>query len=400
MYLSQYFPPEMGAPPARVDGFSRLWAAWGHDVSVLTAFPHHPTGVVPRGYRRKRFARETRDGVTVVRTWIYPSANRGLVRRTLSYLSFMISAIFTGFFALRPHDVIIATSPQFFVAVAGWVLSVLGRGRFILEVRDLWPDSIIAVGALRSPWIIRPLKRLERFLYRQADRIVVVTESSKQILEESGVPAEKISVVTNGVELDRFRPGEEPALRRRLGVDGRFVVSYIGTIGMAHALDVVLRAAEAMPAESDVLFVIVGEGALRKRLEDESQARGLRNVRFAGEQARERIPALLRASQACLVHLKRADLFKTVIPSKIFEIMACGRPILMGVGGEAARLVERAGAGIVFESENDAQLREAIHTLQADPDGLRRMGEAGRRFVETGYGRGQLARRYAALLGR
>lgn len=379
-----------------------MWAQWGSDVTVLTAFPHHPTGVVPRRYQRKRLVREEADGVSVVRTWIYPAANRGVAKRILSYLSFMVSAIFTGLFVVRRHDVIVASSPQFFVGVAGWVLSVLGRGKFVFEVRDLWPDSLVAVGAIKHQAIIAPLKRLEYFLYRRAHRVVVVTESTKRVLEEGGIASEKISVVTNGVDVDVFTPGTEEALRRRLDVHDKFVVSYIGTIGLAHALEVVLHAARKLrdDGDGDVVFLIVGEGARKQQLEDQLRQLGLDNVRFIGQQPRNRIPALLRASDACLVHLRAAELFTTVIPSKIFEIMGCGRPILMGVGGEAARIVERGRAGIAFESENAAQLVDMVRKLNNDRELLKRMGETAREFAVREYGRDRLARKYAELLER
>lgn len=400
LYMSQYFPPEMGAPAGRVWGFSRLWTQAGREVTVLTAFPHHPTGVVPRRYQRKRLARERPDGVSVVRTWIYPAANRGVVKRILSYLSFMVSAIFTGFFVVRGHDVIIASSPQFFVGVAGWVLGVLGRGKFVFEVRDLWPDSMVAVGAIKHRGIIALLKRLEYFLYRRAHRVVVVTESTKRVLVEGGIPAEKISVVTNGVDIDEFAPGREEGLRRRLDIHDRFVISYIGTIGMAHGLEVVLRAGQKLRDEGDcdVVFLIIGEGARKQQLDDERRRRGLENVRFMGQQPRERIPALLRASDACLVHLRAAELFATVIPSKIFEIMGCGRPILMGVGGEAARIVERGEAGVVFESENADQLVALVRKLRSDRELASGLGEGGRELAVNEYCRDVLARRYMELL--
>ena len=337
-----------------------------------------------------------------MRTWIYPAANRGVAKRILSYLSFMVSAIFTGLFVLRAHDVIVASSPQFFVGVTGWVLSALGRGKFVFEVRDLWPDSVVAVGAIKREEIIRPLKRLEYFLYRRAHRVVVVTESTRRVLVEGGIPAEKISVVTNGVDISVFAPGEEEELRRRLDVHDKFVISYIGTIGMAHGLEVALRAGQKLrdSGDTDVVFLIIGEGARKQQLDDQRRRLGLGNVRFVGQRPREQIPALLRASNACLVHLRAAELFTTVIPSKIFEIMGCGRPILMGVGGEAARIVESAGAGVAFESEDADQLVALVRKLRNDKELLSRMGKAGRKLVVNEYGQDALARRYIELLER
>ncbi|MFH0964469.1 MAG: glycosyltransferase family 4 protein [Planctomycetota bacterium] len=400
LYVSQYFPPEMGAPAARVHEMSRAWARRGARVTVLTAMPHHPTGVVPRRYRRKRLLREERDGIRVVRTWIWPAANRGFVKRTTSYLTFMASAIVSGLTAVRKHDVVIASSPQFFVGIAGWALAKLGRGKFVFEVRDLWPDSLLAVGAMREGPAFRMLKRVERFLYREAWKIVVVTESSGRILSESGIGEEKIEVVTNGVDLETFHPGEDEETRRGLGLAGRFVVSYVGTIGLAHGLEVILRAAEKLRQAPEIVFIVVGEGAERERIEREKEGMGLRNVLFTGEVPRERIPGILRASDACLVHLKRAKLFETVIPSKIFEIMGCGKPILMGVRGEARRLVEEAGAGVLFESEDEDGLVAAIQKLRSDKGLARRLGAGGRAFVEARYSREAMAERFLSFLAQ
>ena len=398
LYVSQYFPPEMGAPAGRVYELSRAWAGHRHQVTVLTTMPHHPTGIVPTSYRRKMLVRERIDGIDVVRTWIFPAANRGFVRRTASYLSFMVSAIVTGFFFVRRHDVVIATSPQFFVSIAGAVLGASGRGRFVLEIRDLWPDSLIAVGALTKAWAIRALKRLEYYLYRKARHIVVVTQSFERILSDNGVPREKISVITNGVDLAKFSPGEGQGLREALGLNGKFVVAYIGTIGLAHGLEVVLRAAERLRSDEDIVFLLVGEGARRGEIEREQRRMGLENVVFTGEQPRDRIPDFLRAADACLVHLRRDPLFEAVIPSKVFEIMGCGKPIIMGVGGEARELVERAGAGISFESEDEEGLMAAIERLKEDGALRERMGEDGRRFVERHYNREALAGHYLELI--
>jgi len=398
LYISQYFPPEMGAPAARVHELSRAWARAGHDVTVLTAFPHHPTGVVPPGYRGRVLMRERIDSIDVLRTWVYATPNRGLLKRTLSYVSFMLSAIFLGMPSLgRRYDVVIATSPQFFVAVAGWIVSTLLRKPFVFELRDLWPESIMAVGALTNRRVIRMLESIEMMLYRRARAICAVADSYVDILEKRGIDTAKMFVIKNGVDLERFRARPKSAgaeVAGEFGLSRKFVCTYIGTIGMAHGLDIVLDAAERTKDDARLVYLLVGEGARRAELEAKAGARALSNVVFAGQQPRGRVAEFLAASDAVLVHLRKAELFRNVIPSKIFEIMACARPIIMGVAGEAAAIVEQAGAGIIIEPENVDEFLDALRTLRADRNHRRRMGRAGRRHVEANFDRETLAADY------
>lgn len=400
LYISQYFPPEMGAPAARVFELSRAWVRRGHKVTVLTAFPHHPTGVIPEGYRRQLFMREEADGIEVLRTWVYATANKGFIKRTLSYLSFMLSSIILGAPALGArYDVVIATSPQFFVGISGFVISTLLRRPFVFEVRDLWPASIVAVGALSNRWIIRILESIEMMLYRRARLVVAVADSTVGILSRRGISAEKIAVVKNGVDLERFRPGGRgEEITEEFSLAGKFVCLYIGTIGMAHGLDVVLDAAERTKDDAGLAYLLVGEGARREELEAKGGERGLSNIIFAGQQPRERVAEFLAASGAVLVHLKKTELFEHVIPSKIFEIMACGKPIVMGVAGEAAEIVRQAESGIPIEPENADDLLQALETLRADKDKCEAMGASGRAYVEANFDREELAREYIGFL--
>ena len=330
LYVSQYFPPEMGAPAARAYEFARRWVSFGHDVTVLTTFPNHPTGVIHDGYRGRRFLRERPEGIKVVRTFIYAAPNRGILRRSLNYLSFMLSATTQGAWATDRPDLIIATSPQFLCAMAGYFLSRLKRRPFVFEVRDLWPDSIVAVGALpEGHWGVRILRRLERFLYRNSDVIVIVSEAFRPEIVLRGGRTEKIHVVTNGADVGLFRPpADNEKLKRSFGLEGKFVASFAGTLGMAHGLDTVLQAAARLSSSTDIVFWLVGEGARKEELKRAAEARGLTNVLFQGQVPRERVPDVLGASDVSLVLLRKTDLFRTVIPSKMFEAMAVARPII------------------------------------------------------------------------
>jgi glycosyltransferase involved in cell wall biosynthesis len=404
LYVSQYFPPEMGAPAARVSELSRHWARAGHQVTVLTGFPNHPTGQVPYAYRskfRRLVTREWIDGVSVVRTWLLPFPNRRAYERVLNYTSFCFSAATTGMFVSRP-EVVIGSSPQLLVALSAWWIALCKRVPFIFEVRDLWPESLAAVGVGgENSWMWRLLMGIAGFLYRKANHIVVVSPAFRDhLVERWKVPSGKISVVGNGVETALFSPqNADPTLRQALRLEGKFVVSYIGTLGMAHGLESLLQAASILQRSSpEVLFLLVGEGADKDRIAASAQSRNLTNVRFIGQQPREQIPAYIGASDACLVLLRKAELFKTVIPTKMLEFMSCERPLILGVDGQARKIMDEAEAGLFVEPENVADLVEAVTHLLANPALRDFLGGNGRRHVLQKYSRNQTSEEYLALL--
>lgn len=404
LYVSQYFPPEMGAPAARVSELSRHWVSLGHDVTVLTGFPNHPSGVIHSHYKkswRRGFARERVDGINVVRSWLLPLPNRNPVERILNYSSFCITASLRGLFLRRP-DVLIATSPQLLVGLAGWIVARFKRTRFILEIRDIWPDGILASGVGREgSFFARSLSALSSFLYKRSDLVVVVTPAfKKELVTKWKVPEGKIEVVQNGVETELFSPdGSGKDLRADLGISDNFVVSYTGTIGMAHGLGTVLDAAKLARDEmADLTFLIVGDGAERERLRARIEREGLGNVRLVGPQLRARMPDFIRASDACLVTLKRAPAFETVIPSKMLEFMSVGKPVLLGVDGEARRLLEEAGGGLFVKPEDPVDLLNGIRRLRSAPSKAVEMGTAGRRFVVGRLSRSATAAAYLRVL--
>lgn len=367
LYVSQYFPPEMGAPAARVYELSRKWVEAGHHVTVLTGFPNHPTGIVPEGYRRQMrrlTTRERVDGIEVVRTWLYPAPNRRPMERMLNYSSFCISACLRGLFLDRP-DLVIATSPQLLVGLSGWWISHVKRCPFVFEVRDLWPESLLASGIGREDSaLIGSLERLASFLYRQCDRIVVTEVFKENLMVRRGLSADKIEVIENGVETELFSPEKDgTVLRKSYGLDGRFVVSYIGTIGYAHGLDIILQAArrfnQILP---EAIFLLIGEGAEKEKLEGMVREERLGNIRFLPQQPRESIPLFINASDVCLVLLRKAELFTTVLPSKMLEFMACGRPVVLGVDGQARKILDEAHAGMYITPGDPEALVQAVWT--------------------------------------
>jgi colanic acid biosynthesis glycosyl transferase WcaI len=377
LFLTDNFPPERNAPATRVYEHACYWVKWGHEVTVITCAPNFPEGEVFPGYRNRWYEVEEMDGIRVVRVKTFITANEGVVLRTLDYLSFMASAWVAGLFQEKP-DVVISTSPQFFSAVAGWALAGARRKPFIFELRDLWPASIAAVGAMNGNGALRLLERLELFLYRRAAAVVPVTEAFKADLVRRGIPAEKISVVINGVDLPRYAPRpRDTELAEAAGLNGHFVVGYIGTHGMAHALEKVLDAAERVRHLPDVRFLFVGGGAGKAGLVEEAGRRDLPNVVFLPPQPKDAMPRVWSLCDVALVHLKDTPVFGTVIPSKIFEAMGMGLPVLIASPrGEAGGIVEREGAGMWIPPEDSEALAEAV--LQFRDDGEFRAGCAAR----------------------
>lgn len=399
-FLCQYFPPEMGAPAARTYEHARHWAALGHEVRVITGFPNHPTGIIRPEYQGYFVKRERVDGIELLRTWVYCAANKGFFKRVLNFLSFFLSSFVLGSLMTGRPDVVVGTSPQFFCAVSAYLLSVLKRAPFVFEVRDIWPQSAVELGALRNPLIVKALEAIEMFLYRRARLIVVVAESTRPYLLSRGIPAEKIRIVPNGIDAGYLESAVATPveIREQYGLSDRFVVSYIGTHGMSHALDTVLKAAAKLQEDDSIVFLFVGEGAEKDNLKRMAAELGLKNTIFVNEQPRGRLLAFYRASDVSLAPLKRLDIFRKVLPSKLFELMGTGCPVICSVEGEAAALVEKSGGGICIEPENAGSLVEAIMRMKGDGALRRRLAASGRAFVAEHYLRSKLAARYLEFL--
>jgi glycosyltransferase involved in cell wall biosynthesis len=374
LFLTDNFPPERNAPASRVYEHACYWTHWGHQVTVLTCAPNFPEGRVYEGYSNHWYSHEEMHGIHVVRVKTFITRNEGVMLRTLDYVSFMMTSFLAGLLQVRP-DVVVATSPQFFTTVSGWALSRVYRLPFVFELRDLWPASIMAVSAMRENVVLRWCERLELFLYHAAARVVALTEEFRRDLLARGIPAEKVEVVTNGVDLTRYSPRSPDAdLTTQLGVQGCFVVGYLGTHGMAHALDNVLEAAEILRDTPTIRFLFVGAGATRAALVQEATKRRLDNVIFVPAQPKERILAYWSICDLALVSLKNAPLFTTVIPSKVFEAMGMGCPILLvAPDGEASQIVRRTDAGVVVPPECPVALASAVRTLCHDEVVLQRL---------------------------
>ena len=403
LFLSDNFPPEVNAPASRTFEHCREWVKAGHEVTVITTAPNFPKGVVFPGYRNRLWQREEMEGIRVLRVWTYITANAGFGKRTLDYLSFMVSGFLAGLVQRRP-DVVVGTSPQFFTNCAAWMLSVFRWRPFVFELRDLWPESIKTVGAMNESAALRALERLELFLYRKASAVVAVTESFKRNLIGRGIDGDKIAVVTNGVDLTRFRPlPPDLALRDELGIPREaFVAGYIGTHGMAHALETVLEAARLLGTAGlagpvAVHFILLGDGARKEALKAQAAKMGLANVHFLDSVPKAEVPRYWSLLDVAIIHLRQADNFTQVIPSKLFECMGMGIPVLHGVAGESAGIVTREEVGLVFPPEDAQALRDGVLRLAEDQALYQRL-KANCLAAAPRYERATLARQMLEVL--
>lgn len=364
LFLSDNFPPEVNAPANRTYEHCLEWIKAGAEVTVITCAPNFPQGRVYDGYKNKLYQEEVMDGIRVIRVWSYISANKGFFKRVLDFLSYAFMAFWAGLFVKT--DIIIATSPQFFTAVSGFFLAFFRRKRWIMEIRDLWPESIKAVDAVKEDSaVIRWLEKLELFLYRRATKLVVVTDAFKAHIAARGIDPDKIHVVKNGVHLDRFQPQQkDQETLNALNLQEKFVVGYLGTHGMAHKLDFILNCASQV--NGNVHFLFIGDGAEKEKLLALQKELSLKNVTMLPSVSKQEIQRYISLTDVALVPLKKSDTFKTVIPSKIFENSAMRKPILLGVEGESQAIIEKYEAGICFEPENRKDFIEKLDKIQSD----------------------------------
>ena len=407
LFITYYYPPEKGAAMVRISETAKRLVKLGHQVTVLTTVPNYPTGIVPLEYRGRIIQEEMRDGVRVVRVWNYINSNTTFMRRILPHISFNLLAPLLGGRAVGHPDVIIACSLPLFNAIAGRLLSWWKRCPFIFWVADLWPETPIQLGMLRNRLMIRLSQWLEWSAYEHASIVWVVAEGVRNDLIQRGFPPERIFLGINGVDTALFRPIPQTPVqvRRGLGWDDRFTVLYAGTHGVVHGLMTVLDAADQMRDRTDIQFMFIGDGAEKTDLIEQARKRNLKNLTFLDAQPNAQMPLIYAAADICLIPARKAQVLKGFLPAKMFEIMACGRPILLGVDGEARWLAEQeAGAALYVEPENPGALVSAILHLKEHPDIAESLGERGRAFAEMKFDRDQLVRaveaRILKLLGK
>ena len=395
LFLTDNFPPEVNAPATRTFEHCREWAKSGIDVTVITCFPNFPEGKLFKGYKNRLYKIEETEGIKVVRVFTYITANEGFLKRTIDYISFGVAAFIAGLFITT--DLIIATSPQFFAAVWARRLAFVKRKPWVMEVRDLWPETIKTVGAMKDNFVIRYLEKQEMRLYNSASHIITVTDTFKERISERGIKPDKISVVKNGANHSLYTlRNKNQKILSELVLDNKFIVGFIGTLGMAHKLDFIIEASEKIKDPS-IHFLFVGAGAEKKNLEKLVQKKKVKNATLLGMISKEAVPEYLSILDVSLITLKKCETFKTVIPSKIFESSAMGKPILLGVDGEARRMIESYPAGLYFEPENENDFLEKLYKIKMDKDLYLNLTRGCKQLAED-YDRVKLARSMAGVL--
>jgi len=398
-FYSHYFTPEIGAPSSRVHDLSRQFQAAGHNVEVVTCFPNHPAGKIYEGYSPGVYMRELLDNVLVHRHWTYITPNKGFLKKTIGHVSYLPSAVLVSNRRLNPPDIVIGSSPTFFAAMAAAIAGIQYKTPFVMEVRDLWPAIFVDLGVIKSRRMIHWLEKLELALYRRAIRVVTVTEAFRCNLIERGIEADKVYTIPNGADTEFWRPRPVPGeLKKRLGLEGCFVVLYIGAHGISHALGRVLEAAVRLQGYVPVRFLFVGEGAEKNALIARAKALGLQNVIFHGPVDKKAVRDFYALADICLVPLRNIKLFEGFIPSKMFEIMAMGRPIVASLAGEPAEILSRSGSALVVPSEDSRGMAEAILHIYSHREVAENMGKSGRKFVVEHYSRRSLAANYVDVL--
>lgn len=404
LLIAQYFPPEMGALASRASELAEVWASENQQVSILTGFPNYPAGVVPPEYKdklRRLVYREKVNGYQVVRTWLTTLSNDRSSARVLGYLSFFFSSMLTGLFLPR-HDVIIASSPPLTVGLSGWLISRIRRIPFILEIRDLWPESITASGvSSQGSLLIRILSWMANFLYQHSRNIVVVSPAFREDLHiKHGVDKNKVYLVPNGVKLEYFLKAAGGAeIVDELGLKGQTIAAYIGNYGWAQGLMTVIQAASiTREMDCNVAYLFVGGGADEDNLKRTVEEQNLTNVHFVHQQPKERVPDYIQAADICLVPLRDEPVFETVIPSKMFEFMASSRPVVLSAKGQVRKILEEARAGIAVAPQRPEELASAIVELAKDKDRRQRLGENGRNYVRKHFDRRDLALQYLDVI--
>ncbi len=391
LLISRYYPPEKAAAAVCVSETAKRLVKLGYQVTVLTTVPNYPTGIVPPEYRGRILQEEMLDGVRVVRVWSYLSANEGFLRRILSQLSFGFLAPLLGWKKVGRPDVIIVGSPPLFNVIAARILASFMRRPFIFWVADLWPESAVQLGVMRNRLFIRLSERLEWTTYKKARLVWVVTERVRDLLIRQGLPPERIFLLTNGVDTVKFHPLPQDQARNELGWDGRFTLVYAGNHGLVYGMAAVLEAAEQMLDRANIHFIFLGDGARKAEMLEQARKRNLKNVTFLDPISHDSMHTVFAAADICLIPLSNMPLLETSLPLKMFEIMACARPFILGARGIASQIAEEAGAGIVIEPENAQALVSAISHLYEHPEVGEQLGRRGRIYAEARFDYDHLA---------
>jgi glycosyltransferase involved in cell wall biosynthesis len=399
LFLTQYCPPEVGAPQNRIFEFAKQLRKFGHDVSILTAMPNYPKGEIFDEYKGKKVVCEELEGIKIVRTSIYVSKEKTFTKRLRNYLSFTFSSVFQGAKYIDKQDVVITESPPLFLGWSGYVLSKKKKAKFIFNISDLWPESAVKLDVLHNKALIKMSTWLEEFCYKKAAAVTGQTKGIVDNIVNRGFDASKVHLITNGVDTEFFKKEyRDEAFRKEVGIEDKFAVCYAGIHGLAQGLEVVINAAENIKEYENVQFVFIGDGPEKQKLINMVKDKNLNNVTFLPVQPKSNMPKIIGSMDATIIPLKKLDLFKGALPSKMFEALAAELPIVLAVEGEAEKLINNAKAGIVVEPENSKEIGEAVVKLYEDSDYRKLLGQNGRKYVMENYSREAITRKLEGIL--
>jgi glycosyltransferase involved in cell wall biosynthesis len=388
--ISQYFFPETGATSNRIFSLAKKFKEEGHDVRVISEKANHPKGVFFEGFEEGMFLDREYKGIPVTYSWVYARPEKGFIGRILFYVSFMLTAVMAAFRTKGKFDIVCASSPPLFVGISGWIIAMIKSAKFVFDVRDLWPDVAVKMGALSNNFAINIAERIERLLYTKADLITTVTPSFRKTISGKGADLSKIKVITNGTDPDIFKiENVNGQLRTSLGLSDRFYVSYVGNIGLAQGLEHIIESAAQLDKKGykDIAFLIIGDGPKKEELKSLVEFKKVGNVRFIDRVSLDIASKYMNASDILLVPLANDPIYSQFIPSKLFDSMAASKPILLSVDGEARKIIEQSEAGFYYEAESADQLSKKIIWLKTHTKEAEGMGRKGRDFVIKNYSR-------------
>lgn len=399
LFLTQYCPPEVGAPQNRIFEFAKQLKKFGHEITILTAMPNYPKGEIFEEYRGKKLVKEEIDGIKIVRTSIYATKEKSFTKRLKNYLSFTFSSVFTGLKHIEEQDVVITESPPLFLGWSGYVIAKRKKAKFVFNVSDLWPESAVKLGVLNNKLLIKASTWLEEFSYRKAAAVTGQTKGIVDNIVSRGFDKNKVHLITNGVDTEFFKKeNRDEKLREEWGIKDKFAVCYAGIHGLAQGLEVIIDAAELLKEEKDIQFVFIGDGPEKSKLMDMVKEKELNNVSFQPVQLKPNMPRIIASMDATVVPLKKLDLFKGALPSKMFEALSSELPIVLAVEGEAEKLINDARAGITVEPENAKEIADAVLKLYKNKDLKEELGQNGRKYVIENYSRESITRKLEKIL--
>lgn len=400
LIISQHYWPEIGAASNRITYVARFLVSRGHHVTVVCPAPNYPEGKLYKGWQNKFFERMEDGGVHIIRTWMVLNRGESFLPRVLHYGSFMKTAFFAALRAGRP-DILVVSSPPLFIGVSGALLSMVWRVPFLFDVRDIWPESAVAVGIMKKGLFFRIGEMLEKLIYRRANHITVTARGIQKNIVAKGIAKSKISFVPNGAELDFFYladDGERARFKNEMWFTNTFVVLYAGNIGMAQNPGILINCAKLLRDQPHIMFFVVGGGVQREVLENEAKERGLKNIRFLGQVERNEMKRIYGVSDVGLILYKKSDLFANVLPAKLFDMWSAGLPLIINLKGEAGELIERSKSGMVIQSEDPSALKDAILEMMRNPEQRKEMGKQGRMFAEQYFNREKIAEEFEKIL--